>query len=131
GAPRRRDVAFARGAARAHLHRGEPHAARLAVLLVAIKSPGAPGRGGSMNNAPHADSAVTCRKAGALYALVSVRWGDAVLATKHLSDGGEAIVGAAVSTLLPLPCEPVGVAAVTVAKVHGGAPIAFVPRGAM
>jgi hypothetical protein len=66
-----------------------------------------------------------------LYALVSVRWGDTVLATKHIEEGGDATVGAAVSTLIPLPCESLGVPSVTVATVRGGAAVAFIPRGAV
>jgi hypothetical protein len=83
-----------------------------------------------MTTPENANPSTAPRKA-ALYALVTVRWADSVLATKHLGDGGEATVGAAVSTLLPLPCESLGVPAVVVATVHDGVPVAFVPRGAV
>ena len=66
-----------------------------------------------------------------LSALVTVRWGDATVAAKHLEGDAEALVGAAVSTIAPIPCEPVGVAAVVVARVREGAAVAFVPRGAV
>jgi hypothetical protein len=66
-----------------------------------------------------------------LHALVTVRWGDTVLATRPIEEGSDATVGAAASTLIPLPCEELGVPSVTVATVRGGAPIAFIPRGAV
>lgn len=66
-----------------------------------------------------------------LGALVTVRWGEDVVATKHLSEGLSASVGADTATLAPIPCEPLGLAAVVVAEVRGGVPIAFVPRGAV
>lgn len=66
-----------------------------------------------------------------LGALVTVRWGDTVVATKHLREGASATVGADMATIAPIPCEPLGLAAVVVAEVRSGAPVAFVPRGAV
>lgn len=67
----------------------------------------------------------------ALQALVTVKWGDSVVATRHLVEGASAIVGADPDTMIPLPCEALGVPAVTVATVRSGAPIAFIPRGSL
>ncbi|MFO0590076.1 MAG: AgmX/PglI C-terminal domain-containing protein [Polyangiaceae bacterium] len=67
----------------------------------------------------------------ALFALVTVKWGDSVMATRHLREGASAIVGAAEEALLPLPAEVLGVPALTFATVRKGAPIAFVPAGAV
>jgi hypothetical protein len=72
----------------------------------------------------------TDRKAE-LSALVTVRWGDTVVATKHLAEGASATVGADVTTVAPIPCEPLGLPAVVVAEMRGGAPVAFIPRGAV
>jgi hypothetical protein len=66
-----------------------------------------------------------------LGALVTVRWGDTVVAAKHLGEGASATVGADIATLAPIPCETLGLPAVVVAEVRGGAPVAFVPRGAV
>lgn len=67
----------------------------------------------------------------ALQALVTVKWGDSVVATRHLAEGASAIVGADPDTMIPLPCEALGVPAVTVAVVREGAPIAFIPKGSL
>lgn len=80
---------------------------------------------------PIVDSAAPAPSKAALHALVTVKWGDSVVATKHLAEGAEAVVGAANETMLPLPCEPLGVPSVTVATVRRGAPICFVPAGAV
>ena len=69
--------------------------------------------------------------AGALSALVTVRWGDSTVATKHLDGDAEAILGAALATLAPIPCESLGSAAIVVARVRKGEAVAFVPRGAV
>lgn len=66
-----------------------------------------------------------------LGAVVTVRWGDTVVATRHLAEGASATVGASAATLAPIPCDPLGVAAVIVADVRKGAPVACVPRGAV
>ncbi len=77
------------------------------------------------------DRAVPAAAKTALHGLVTVKWGDSVVATKHLVEGADAVLGAALETMLPLPCESLGVPAVTVATVRGGAPICFVPAGAV
>lgn len=67
----------------------------------------------------------------ALHAIVTVRWGDSVMATRHLREGASAVVGAQASAMVAVPCEALGVPAITFAAVRGGAAIAFVPAGAV
>lgn len=66
-----------------------------------------------------------------LCALVTVRWGEDVVAARHLVDGGAATIGADIEAIAPIPCEPLGLRAVIVAEVRGGEPVALVPRGAV
>ena len=66
-----------------------------------------------------------------LQAAVTVRWGDTVLVSRTLREGGEATIGAGLRSLVSIPCDALGVAAATVARVASGAPIALVPRGAV
>lgn len=67
----------------------------------------------------------------ALCALVTVRWGDATVAAKHLEGDAEALVGADSRTIAPIPCEPAGAPAIVVARVRAGGAVAFVPRGSV
>lgn len=71
------------------------------------------------------------RPTAQLTALVTVRWGDVVLATRHLGEGKSATIGAESRSMAPLPCELLGLFSLVVAEVKGGVPVAYVPRGAV
>jgi hypothetical protein len=62
---------------------------------------------------------------------VLVRWGDTALASREIAEGRQAVVGAAPASLLPIPCDMLGVPSVTVAARRGGLALALVPEGAV
>jgi hypothetical protein len=62
-------------------------------------------------------------------ALVTIRWGDDVIATRRLSGDAEATVGAAPGAVAAVPLESIGCAAFVLARVRRGRAVARVPEG--
>lgn len=62
-------------------------------------------------------------------ALVTIRWGDLVIANQRVNIGESANVGAAAGALALIPCDELGVKSALVARVREQGPAALIPAG--
>ncbi|MBK8254674.1 MAG: AgmX/PglI C-terminal domain-containing protein [Polyangiaceae bacterium] len=68
-------------------------------------------------------------KESPLSALVTIRWGDSVIASQRLKMGESANVGAAHGATALIPCDELGVKSALVARVREQGPVAVIPSG--